>query len=126
MSKKSTNMLLTEVELEMMTILWSINSGTVRDVLAELPNERKLAYTSASTIIRILEQKGFVGARKDGKTFTYYPILQKDEYEKMTLSHVVSTVFNNTPRELIKRLVLDGNLTDEEKKEIKKIIQEEL
>ena len=61
--------LLTEVELELMSILWRLGSGSVRDVMAELPEERRgLAYTSVSTVLRILEQKGFVSSTPAGKT----------------------------------------------------------
>ncbi|HEY0706619.1 MAG TPA: BlaI/MecI/CopY family transcriptional regulator, partial [Polyangia bacterium] len=58
---------LTEVELELMTILWQLGGGTVNEVMAALPEGRTLAYTSVSTILRILEQKGVLSAEKVGR-----------------------------------------------------------
>ena len=69
MRQKKKSEFLTEVELEFMTVLWNIQTGSVRDVLANLEEGRNLAYTSAATILRILEQKEFVISTKKGKTF---------------------------------------------------------
>lgn len=124
MSKKSLSNLLTEVELEIMNILWSLNEGSVRDVLARLPEERNLAYTSASTMLRILEKKKIVRSRKDGKSHIYIPVLKKQDYEESTLSHVVTNIFDGTPSNLVKRLVNTSDLSDVEREEIKKILAE--
>ncbi|MEL6799826.1 MAG: BlaI/MecI/CopY family transcriptional regulator, partial [Pseudomonadota bacterium] len=88
MRKKKSRSLLTEVELEFMNELWGIGEGTVRDVLAQLPPERSLAYTSGATILRILEDKGFVKSRKDGKSLTYTPLLAKDAYQTRSLQNL--------------------------------------
>src|SRR6476646_9875281 len=85
---------LTETELELMTILWQRGEGTVRDVMADLPAGRDLAYTSVSTILRILEQKNVLVSRKDGQSHIYCPLLDKSTYEARTLKHLVSTVFD--------------------------------
>ncbi len=66
---------LTETELELMTPLWKMGEGSVNDILAKLPKERKLAYTSVSTIIRILEQKEVVASRKEGRGHIYFPLI---------------------------------------------------
>ena len=124
MSKKSLSALLTEVELEIMSILWSLKEGSVRDVLAKLPAERKLAYTSASTMLRILEQKEIVQSRKEGRTHIYSPLLKKQDYEENTLNHLVNNVFEGTPSNLVKRLVSDESLTDSERQQIKSILAE--
>jgi len=124
MSKKSLSSLLTEVELEIMNILWSLNEGSVRDVLAGLSEERKMAYTSASTILRILEKKEIVRSRKDGKSHIYIPILLKQDYEENTLSHVVTNIFDGTPSSLVKRLVNTSDLSNAEREAIKKILEE--
>lgn len=124
MSKKSLSALLTEVELEIMNILWSLNEGAVRDVLAKLPSERKLAYTSASTMLRILEQKQIVQSRKQGRTHIYSPLLKKQDYEENTLNHLVTNVFEGTPSNLVKRLVSDKKLTESERQQIKSILAE--
>ncbi len=124
MSKKAIGVLLTETELELMNILWALKSATVREVLADLPKSREMAYTSASTIIRILEKKGVVSSLKEGKTHIYKPLLKKESYEKKTLNHIVNNVFDGTPSGLVKRLIKDTKLSDKELQEIKELIGE--
>ena len=124
MSKKSLSKLLTEVELEVMNILWSLEGGTVRDVLASLSKERNLAYTSVSTMLRILEQKKIIKSSKEGKAHIYSPILLKHEYEGTTLNHMVNHVFEGAPSNLVKCLVSDKNLSDSEREQIKSILAE--
>ncbi|MEM7645646.1 MAG: BlaI/MecI/CopY family transcriptional regulator [Pseudomonadota bacterium] len=126
MSKKSISPILTETELELMTHLWELGGGTVREVLALLPSERKMAYTSASTILRILEQKKVLVSEKQGKAHIYKPVIQKQDYEATTLNHVIKSVFADTPSQLVKRLVNSDQLSAEEREEIRRIISEEL
>lgn len=114
--------LLTDTELELMLILWKLEEASVREVLAALPAERKMAYTSASTIIRILEKKGYVANRKAGKSHRYFPLLDKAEYETRTLGHVVDRLFNRTPASLVARLVSDESLSDDEIAEIRRLL----
>lgn len=116
--------LLTEVELELMNIIWNLKEASVNDVIAELPTERKLAYTSVSTIIRILEQKKVLGARKEGRGHIYFPILTKKDYEATTIHHVVENVFDGTPASLVKRLLETENLSHDEIDSIKKMFNE--
>lgn len=121
MTKKHDEKLLTDVELELITILWRIGEGSVNDVMAFLPENRDLAYTSVSTILRILEQKKILKTRKEGRGHVYIPILTKDEYEKKTIKHVVEKVFES-PAALVKQLLDSTNLSDEELKEIKNLL----
>src|SRR4029453_18499824 len=85
---------LTEVEVELMTILWRLGEGTVNAVLEELPPERPLAYTSVSTILRILEKKAVVATRKQGRGHVYVPQISKQEYEARSLRRLLSSVFD--------------------------------
>ncbi|MFS9496773.1 BlaI/MecI/CopY family transcriptional regulator, partial [Legionella pneumophila] len=57
--------LLTEVELELMNIIWSLNKVTIKDIVSNLPKERPLAYTTVATVVKVLEQKGFLGCQKN-------------------------------------------------------------
>lgn len=116
--------LLTETELELMGILWSLGEGSVTQVMEKLPKGRNLAYTSVSTILRILEQKEVLKSRKEGRGHIYIPLLKKVEYEKRTLKHVVDNVFEGTPISLIKRLIGSTTLKENELDEIKKLIEE--
>lgn len=123
MSKKAIGILLTETELELMSVLWQLESATVREILERLPESRKMAYTSASTIVRILEKKGVVGSLKTGKTHIYSPILKKEDYEKKTLNHLVDNVFDGAPSGLVRRLIKDSKISKEELAEIKELIE---
>ena len=71
---------LTRAEQEIMQVLWRIEKGFVKDVLEELP-EPKPAYNTVSTVIRILEQKGFVEHKAYGKTHEYFPAISKEKYK---------------------------------------------
>src|SRR5580658_3846771 len=106
--------LLTETELELMSILWKLKEGSVNDVLAALPSDRKLAYTSVSTILRILEQKSAIGSRKEGRGHVYRPLFQKAEYEAFSLKNIVSKVFDGQPSAAVRRLLDATDLTQDE------------
>lgn len=126
MRKRKTHELLTEVELEFMTLLWEHGDGTVRDVLSNLDKERDLAYTSAATILRILEQKNFVSSTKNGKTLTYSAILSKNEYQSRLLRDVSAKLFDNTPAALVARLVDDEHLSEDALKELREFLGRKL
>lgn len=121
--EKQKSKLLTDVELELMTILWRLGEGSVTSVMAELPEGRDLAYTSVSTILRILEQKQILKTRKEGRGHIYIPLLSKKDYEAKTVRHVVDNVFEGAPITLIRTLLDTVNLDDEELEDIKKIIE---
>ncbi|MFQ1699481.1 BlaI/MecI/CopY family transcriptional regulator [Loktanella agnita] len=126
MRQKKRSEFLTEVELEFMTELWAIGTGSVRDVLARLPAERNLAYTSAATIMRIMEQKGFVTSVRDGKTFIYSPLLEKDAYQAKTLRDLSNKLFDGTPASMVARLVDDAGMSEDALKEIQALLQRRL
>jgi len=118
--------LLTEVELELMTALWQLEEGTVRDVLAQLPEGRDLAYTSVSTILRILEGKKLVTSRKVGRAHLYRPAISKSRYESRSLRHLVEKVFDGAPTAMVMRLLDDEGLTSDELREIQRALHEKL
>lgn len=126
MRQKKKSELLTEVELEFMNQLWAIEEGTVRDVLDQLPEERNLAYTSAATILRILEQKDFVTSRKDGKRHVFKPTLGKDAYQTRSLKDLSAKLFDDTPASLVARLVDDDALTEEALGQIRALVDRRL
>lgn len=126
MRKKKNRSLLTDVELEFMNELWTLGEGTVRQVLAELSEDRNLAYTSGATILRILEEKGFVESRKEGKTLIYTPLLAKDQYQARSLRNLSRTLFDDTPATLVARLVDDAGLTEADLEEIRALVERRL
>ena len=116
--------LLTETELELMTILWRQRGGTVADVLAALPSDRTLAYTSVSTILRILEQKGVLATEKVGRGHRYVPTLAKGDYETFALDQVVDKLFDGQPLSLVRRLVDTAGLSRKELASLKAMLDD--
>lgn len=115
--------LLTEVELELMSILWKMGEGSVNDLLERLPKGRDLAYTSVSTIVRILEQKKLVKARKEGRGHIYIPLMTKEEYEARSVRHMVESVFDGAPVSLARHLLQSNSLTTGDLKEIRALLE---
>lgn len=126
MRQKRKTDLLTEVELEFMTALWGLGQGNVRDVLQALAADRNLAYTSAATILRILDEKGFVHSQKEGKTLIYKPVLEKNTYQIRSLQDLSAKLFDNTPASLVARLVDDDGLSQESLEEIRALLDRRL
>lgn len=109
-----------------MNELWTLGEGSVRDVLDALPDERNLAYTSGATILRILDEKGFVESRKEGKTLIYRPLLDKDKYQTRSLQNLARTLFDDTPATLVARLVDTADLTATDLEEIRALVERRL
>jgi predicted transcriptional regulator len=123
-SKEADLKMLTDVELELMTILWRRGEGSVADVMEGLSSDRDLAYTSVSTILRILEQKAVLKTRKEGRGHIYIPVLKKAEYESRAVRDVVERVFEGTPVAMVKQLLGSVDLKSEDLQELKKLIQQ--
>lgn len=113
---------LTPVEHELMEILWSIDHGSVRDVIAHLPHHRQLAYTSVSTILRILQQKKLLSAEKIGKQHIYRPILTKDNFATHSVKKMVSDVFSGNSVQLVSYLVDKQSLSIDEIEAIQQLL----
>jgi predicted transcriptional regulator len=113
---------LTPVELELMHIVWRKGEVSVADVLEALPPERKLAYTSVSTVLRILEQKGVLRSRKVGRGHLYSALLPREAYEVQSVRHLVETVFDGTPSALVERLVEAVPLSPEEVEQLRALL----
>lgn len=126
MRQKKKNEFLTEVELEFMTQLWVLEEATVRDVLSRLAPDRNLAYTSGATIMRILEQKGFVTSVKQGKSLVYRALLAKDSYQSRSIKNLSEKLFDNAPAMLVARLVNDSDLSEEALEEIRELLERRL
>jgi predicted transcriptional regulator len=114
---------LTPVELELMQLVWKQGEVSVADVLAALPPERALAYTSVSTVLRILEQKGVVRSRKQGRGHLYSAVLPREAYEAQSVRHLVDTLFEGTPSALVARLVEALPLAPDEVEQIHKLLE---
>lgn len=126
MAPKKKPEFLTDVELEFMSHLWELGEASVRDVLGRLAPGRDLAYTSAATIMRILEKKGFVTSTKRGKTHIFRAVETKDAYQRKSLKRLSSTLFDDTPARLVARLVDDNDLSEEALEEIRALLDGKL
>ncbi|MBN1791210.1 MAG: BlaI/MecI/CopY family transcriptional regulator [Bacteroidales bacterium] len=99
MEKKDKKNELTRAEEEIMQILWAIKKGFVRNIVEKFPDP-KPAYNTVSTIVRILETKGFVDHKAYGKTHEYFPLVAKDEYRKQYLNTMLNNYFGGSFRQL--------------------------
>jgi predicted transcriptional regulator len=114
---------LTAVELEMMSVIWRIGPCSVAQVREHLLPERELAYTSVSTMVRILEQKGYVASQKEGRGHLYHAAVSRESYQARSLKQFVSAVFDGTPSLLVRSLVDSDSLTSEELEQIRSILR---
>ncbi|MBR5863675.1 MAG: BlaI/MecI/CopY family transcriptional regulator [Alistipes sp.] len=113
---------LTRAELEIMQILWDLESGFVNDVLSALPDP-KPAYNTVSTIIRILEQKGFVAHKAYGRSHEYYPIIDRESYTKDFMHSVLNNFFGGSASRMVSFLSSNKSISLEETDEILKMLQ---
>ena len=116
------NIQLTNTELELMIILWKLKSASVKEIMSELPEDRQLAYTSVSTIIRILEKKGIVTSEKVGRGHSYRPLISQQTYEKSSVNTLVENVFNGAPLSMVKCLIEEQKLSSKDIAELKKML----
>ena len=115
---------LTPTELEMMNVIWRMGPCTVNQIVEALREQRELAYTSVSTIVRILEQKGFVSSTREGRGHVYAPLVSKQDYQAQTINRVVSNVFDGAPSLLVQRLLDSENLGADELEKIRTLLRE--
>ena len=101
---------LTKAEEEVMQILWRIESGVVKDILNEMP-EPKPAYNTVSTVVRVMEQKGFVGYKKVGKFHEYHPLISKEVYTKTFMQGFVKKYFDGSYRRMVSFFTNEENLS---------------
>ncbi|MBX2896289.1 MAG: BlaI/MecI/CopY family transcriptional regulator [Cyclobacteriaceae bacterium] len=100
---------LTKAEDQIMQILWTLKKGFVKDIIDQLP-EPKPAYNTVSTIVRILEKKGFVGYKAYGKTHEYFPLIAKENYTRFYLNNMVKGYFNGSFQNLVSFFAKENNL----------------
>lgn len=117
---------LTEVELELMNIIWQLGECTIKDVQLALPTGRDLAYTSVATIIKILEEKKVLGSQKKDRAHVYYPLFSKSEYEATALRHITNNLFQGDKATLVMRLLDEKDVSKKELESIRSFLNERL
>jgi len=114
---------LTKAEEQIMQILWDEKEGFVKDLLQHFP-EPKPAYNTVSTIIRILEKKGFVDHRSFGKSHQYYPLVSREQYRNDRFSSLMKDYFNNSMQQVLSQFGKSGSVNMKEADEIIKMMEE--
>ncbi len=116
---------LTKAEEQVMQILWDLEKGFVKDILARMPAP-KPAYNTVSTIVRILETKGFIDHNAYGKTHEYYPLIAKDDYSNFFLKNFVSNYFGGSFQKLVSFFARENDLNTRELEEMMKHIEKDI
>jgi BlaI family penicillinase repressor len=114
---------LTKAEEQIMQILWDEKEGFVKDLLLQFP-EPKPAYNTVSTIIRILEKKGFVDHRSYGKSHQYFPLVSRDQYRNERFTGLMKDYFNNSMKQVLSHFGSNGSLSMKEADEIIHMMEE--
>ena len=113
---------LTEAELRLMKLLWVRGESAVADLVEALPVETRLAYTSVLTTIRILEKKGYVRHRQEGRAFLYMPCVAEHEASRSEVRHVLRRFFGDSREQLLLSLLGDDEIDPGELKRLKEAI----
>lgn len=114
---------LTKAEEQIMQELWEMDGGFVKELIDRLP-EPKPAYNTVSTIVRILETKGFLVHEVYGKSHRYVPLVNKEAYKKMVTSKLLNNYFDNSPKSMLSYFLEDNKLDVKELNEILSIIEQ--
>lgn len=113
---------LTEAELRLMRLLWNRGESAVAELVQAVSDEMPLAYTSVLTTIRVLEKKGYVQHRQEGRAYLYSPCIAEHEASRSEVRHVLQRFFGNSRERLLLSLLGDGDVTPEELQRLKKTI----
>jgi predicted transcriptional regulator len=112
---------LTDAELRIMRVLWARGRGTVGDVVDDLPPP-KPAYNTVLTMLRILERKGHVTHEKEGRAFTYEPLVDHGQARRRAVSHLLKRFFDDSPEELILDLLGHNHIDADDLVRIRELI----
>ena len=113
---------LTRKEEEAMKILWKARKGFIKELIELLPEPRPL-YTTFSTVIRGLEEKGYVSHKAYGKNHEYYPLVKKEEYRKLFMKDVVTDYFGSSYKNVVSFFVDEKRLSANDLKKLIEIIE---
>jgi predicted transcriptional regulator len=114
----------TDAELRLMNVLWDKGSATVSDVLEGLKTAPPLAYSTVITTLRILETKGFVSHKKEGRAFTYHPLIGRDTARQSAITLLLQRLFEGSPELLVTSLFEDRKIGAAELKRLRDLIDE--
>ena len=115
---------LTDAEARVMAVLWQLETATVGGVVAALAPERTVSYSTVQTILRILEDKGYVAHDKIARAFIYRPVVDARQARRRALRHLATRLFNGSPSLLVMNVLHDEEMDPEELQRLKKLIEE--
>jgi predicted transcriptional regulator len=118
------DILFTNRELDVMSVLWDLGSATVAEVQERLPDD--LAYTTVLTILRTLEEKGRVRHEEEGRAYRYIPVVGREEAGASAVRRLVRKVFRGSPEQLLTHLVAERALTAEQINRMKALLDKRL
>lgn len=113
---------LTRKEEEAMKILWKAKKGFIKDLIDLHPDPKPL-YTTFSSIVRGLEDKGYIGHKAYGKNHEYYPLIKKEEYRKIFMKEIVSEYFGSSYKNVVSFFVNEKKLSTDDLKKIIELIE---
>lgn len=116
---------LTRAEEQVMQILWELENAFVKEIIEKI-EDPKPAYNTVSTIVRILEKKGFVGHVAYGKSHQYYPLMTKKEYTRKFMKGFVRNYFSNSYREMVSFFAKEEQVSLSELEEVKRMVEEQI
>lgn len=114
---------LTRTEEELMQMIWDQGSCTVRDLLQLMPEPRP-PHSTVSSVVRILEQKGFVSHKAYGRTYLYFPVISKEDYSRQALGLIIDRYFDQSAEQMLSFLVEEEQIDYEALSDILKKIKE--
>jgi predicted transcriptional regulator len=114
---------LTKAEEQIMQILWQLKEAIVKDIIEQIPDP-KPAYNTVSTVVRVLEGKGFIDHKAYGNSHVYYPIVTDDEYKKFTFDKMMKNYFSNSYQSLVSFIVDEKKLGVQELDELTSLIDQ--
>ncbi|MET3500482.1 BlaI/MecI/CopY family transcriptional regulator [Mucilaginibacter sp. P25] len=112
---------LTKAEEQVMQILWQLKEAIVKDIIEEMP-EPKPAYNTVSTVVRVLEGKGFIDHKAYGNSHVYFPLISDAEYKKFTFDKMMKNYFSNSYQSLVSFIVDEKNISVKELDELTSLI----
>ena len=113
---------LTKAEERIMQVIWKLQKAFVKDIIDELEEEPKPPYNTISSIVRLLEKKGYISYKAYGKTYEYFPTITKEDYTKTTFSKMFSGYFDSSPASLLSFMVKEEKLSAADIAELKALI----
>jgi predicted transcriptional regulator len=115
---------LTDAELRLMEVLWEKGAATVSEVVGAVAAEAPLAYSTVLTTLRILENKGYLRHKKEGRAFVYRPVVAREKAQESAIKHVLRRFFEDSPELLVLNLVERKKITADHLNKLRKRIEE--